>query len=581
MTDAPKTWPAMSIAQAHALMTQPGSPFEMEELTIRGVPTRAWKGGPKTFADVFAAARAWGDRTFLVYEDERVSFEAFARATLVLAKDLQAHGLNKGDRVAIAMRNLPEWPVAFFAAELVGAIVAPLNAWWTGQELEYGLVDSGAKMAILDSQRLQRLAERLHECPELERVYVSRDDEEEAHPRVVKLENVIGPSGAWASLPDAPMPDVVLDPEDDATLFYTSGTTGLPKGALGTHRNATSNVLTSACSAARSYLRRGETPPAPDPDAPQKKGLVSIPFFHVTGCCAILSPSAFAGNMLVLMRRWDPELAFAVIEREKITQVGGVPTIAWQLIEHPSRKNYDLSSLDTVAYGGAPAASELVRKIGQTFPKSAPGSGWGMTETSATFTHHMAEDYENRPDSAGPASPVCEMKIVGADGETVAPGAIGELWGKGPNVVKGYWNKPEATAATFIDGWVRTGDLATIDDEGFLNIVDRVKDMIIRGGENIYSAEVEAVLYEHPDVLDAALVPIPHHTLGEEAGAVVTLRAESAAGEEDLRAFVADRLAAFKVPVKVLIRRDMLPRNANGKILKGELKALFVTPEAK
>jgi long-chain acyl-CoA synthetase len=568
----------MSVAQAHALMTQPGAVFEMEELDIRGVRTRVWKNGPKTFADLFATARAWGERIFVVYEGDRVSYEAFARAALVLARELQDAGLNKGDRVAIAMRNLPEWPVCFFAASLCGAVVTPLNAWWTGQELEYGLIDCGAKIAILDSERLQRLAERLPECPDLERVYVAREHEELARPRLKKLEDVIGFPNTWAQLPDIPLPDVVIEPEDCATILYTSGTTGAPKGALGTHRNCMTNVLSAAISQARTFLRRGEAPPAPDPDAPQKVGLLAIPFFHVTGLCAVLGPSMFAGARVVMMRRWEPELAFAMIEKERVTLVGGVPTIAWQLLEHPARDKYDLSSLDTVSYGGAPAAAELVRRIKDHFPKSQPGTGWGMTETSGTFTHHYAEDYEHRPDSCGPAVPVCDMKIVGADGETLAPGEVGELWGKGPNVVVGYWNKPQASAETFIDGWVRTGDLARIDEEGFCFIVDRAKDMIIRGGENIYSAEVEAVLYEHPDVLDAALVPIAHQSLGEEPGAVVTLKTESAATEDDLRAHVADRLAAFKTPVRVILVREMLPRNANGKILKGELKKLFAPP---
>jgi long-chain acyl-CoA synthetase len=575
MTDPAKPWPAISLAEAHALMTQPGAMFEMETLPIRGVMTRVWKNGPKTFADVFQAARAYGERTFLVYEDERVSYEAFARAALTLARELETRGVRKGDRVAIAMRNLPEWPVAFFGALLAGAVVTPLNAWWTAQELEYGLIDSGAKVAILDAERLHRLAERLPDCPDLEWVYVAREEEELARPRLTKLEAVIGQPNTWAALPELAPPEVAIEPEDPATILYTSGTTGRPKGALASHRNGTSNILTAAFSTARTFVRRGETPPAPDPNA-QRVGLLAIPLFHVTGSYAILGPAAFAGAKLVMMRRWAPELAFSLIEKERVTQAGGVPTIAWQLIEHPARGDYDLSSLESVAYGGAPAAAELVRRIRQTFPKSQPGSGWGMTETSGTFTHHQGEDYENRPDSCGPASPVCEMKIVGPDGETLAPGEVGELWGKGPNVVIGYWNNPKATAETFVDGWVKTGDLARIDEEGFCFIVDRAKDMIIRGGENIYSAEVEAVLYEHPDVLDAALAPIAHPTLGEEPGAVVTLKAGSAATEDDLRAFVADRLAAFKVPVRVILTSEMLPRNANGKVLKGELKKLFV-----
>jgi long-chain acyl-CoA synthetase len=258
-----------------------------------------------------------------------------------------------------------------------------------------------------------------------------------------------------------------------------------------------------------------------------------------------------------------------------------VPTIAWQLIEHPLRSNYDLSSLESVAYGGAPSAPELVRKIKETFPKSQPGNGWGMTETSATATTHGAEDYEHRPDSCGPAVPVTDLKIMSVEGDRELPvGEVGELWCKGPQVVKGYWNKPEATAQTFHDGWVRTGDLARLDEEGFCYIIDRAKDMLIRGGENIYCIEVENVLYDHPAVMDAALVGIPHRTLGEEPGAVVTLKPGAHATEEELRAFVAERLAAFKVPVKVIFWPETLPRNANGKIVKAELRKLFEAPAA-
>jgi long-chain acyl-CoA synthetase len=299
--------------------------------------------------------------------------------------------------------------------------------------------------------------------------------------------------------------------------------------------------------------------------------------FHATGLSATLCPLVNSGGKIVLMRRWDAEPAMQLIEREKVMSTGGVPTIAWQLIEHPARTKYDLSSLQAVTYGGAPSAPELVRRIAETFPGSAPGNGWGMTETTATFTSHLGKDYENRPDSAGPAAPVGEMQIRDpADGKTVlAAGAVGELWVKGPQVVKGYWNKPEATAETFVDGWLRTGDLARIDEEGFLFIIDRAKDMLIRGGENIYCVEVENVLYEHPAVMDAALVGLPHKTLGEEPAAVVHLRPGGEATEQELRDLVRSRLAAFKVPVKVVFWPETLPRNANGKILKTELKKVF------
>jgi long-chain acyl-CoA synthetase len=574
---AAAAWPAMSIADAHAALTAPGTPFEMEEVDIRGVVTRVWKNLPANMRGVVTLGRAYGEKIFLVYEDERVSFEAFHRAVAAFAHELAGKGVVKGDRVAIVMRNLPEWPVAFYGAVSLGAVVTPLNAWWTGPELEYGLVDSGAKVAVLDAERMERLTEHLPKCPDLTTVYVSREVEEIANPEIIKLETVLGRTDDWKNLPDRPLPDVEIGPEDDATIFYTSGTTGKPKGAIGTHRNINSNIFAAMCVGARAFLRRGEALPEPDPDAPQRAVLLSVPFFHATGCFAVLNPTLYTGGKLVMMHKWEVIRAFELIERERITSAGGVPTIAWQLIEHPLRKNYDLSSLEGLAYGGAPSAPELVRKIVETFPKSAPGNGWGMTETSATATTHGAEDYEHRPDSCGPPVPVTDLKIMTIEGDRELDiGEVGELWCKGPQVVRGYWNKPEATAQTFTDGWVKTGDLARLDPEGFCYIIDRAKDMLIRGGENIYCIEVENVLYDHPAVMDAALVGIPHKTLGEVPGAVVTLKPGASATEQELRAFVAERLAAFKVPTKVVFWHETLPRNANGKIMKNELKKIFV-----
>ena len=580
MNDAPKTWPVMSIARAHALLTAPGSPFEMEEVAIRGIKTRVWKKLPPTLRELLFMARMYGEREFVVYEDERVTYENFARASLAIAAELQRQGVVKGDRVAIVMRNLPEWPAIFVGAAIIGAIVTPLNAWWTGQEIEYGLVDSGSKIVFVDAERLERFAEHLARCPDLKRVYVSRYAEELPHPIVRRLEDIVGSVNDWGKLPAGNLPDVAIGPDDDVTILYTSGTTGKPKGALGTHRNMLSSIMTSGLTAARNFLRAGEPVPKIDlMTAPQRVGLLSIPLFHATGCFAVLGPALFAGSKVVLMRKWDPELAMQIVEREKVHQVGGVPTIAWQLLEHPARAKYDLSSLESVAYGGAPSAPELVRKIGEAFPKSLPGNGWGMTETSAACTMHSGEDYLRRPDSCGPPPPVCDLKVMSADGSRELPiGEVGELWARGPNIVKAYWNKPEKTAKTFIDGWVRTGDLARLDEEGFCYIVDRAKDMLIRGGENIYCIEVESVLFEHPAVVDAAVVAKPHHSLGEEPVAIVHLKPGMQATEDELRALVAGKLAAFKVPVQILFWPDPLPRNANGKLLKFELKKLFAQP---
>ena len=558
----------MSVKQAEAVLTAPGAKFEMETVDIRGVPTRAWKNAPPHMAALVALSRSHGDRLATIYEDERVSYDAQFRAIAALAADLAAGGVGKGDRVAVAMRNLPEWIVAFFATTVLGAIAVPLNAWWTGDELAYGLSDSGAKALIADDERWERIAPLRGQLPGLARVLVSRASS--PLQGAERLEDVIGTPHDWPRLPEGELPASALAPEDEATILYTSGTTGQPKGALGTHRNFMTNILSTGYAMARSILRRGD--PLPEPS--QKVALTVIPLFHATALSSGLMGAMAAGHTIIYMRKFEPVRAMEIIEREKVNSTGGVPTIAWQLLEHPERHRYDLSSLETIGYGGAPSAPELVRKIAAEL-KSAPGNGWGMTETTATVTTHSGEDYLHRPESCGPAVAVADLKVTGADGEELPAGEIGELWARGPMIVKGYWNKPEATAATFVDGWVRTGDLARLDEEGFCYIVDRAKDMVIRGGENIYSSEVENVLYDHPAVTDCALIGIPHRTLGEEPAAVVHLAPGATATEAELQAWVRERLAAFKVPVAIRFCQEMLPRNANGKILKRELKSYF------
>ena len=568
--ELPEGWPALSLEQAQAMLCAPDMRFEMETATIRGVETRVWKNALPSLAALARHGRMHGDALFTVYEDERVSYEAWFRATAALAHHLQSLGIRKGDRVALAMRNLPEWPAAFFAITAIGAVVVPLNAWWTGAELAYGLRHSGARALVCDMERWDRIGPETTGLDALEHVLVSRCDGD-PEGGAARLEEVIGAPGSWMSLPDQDLPGVAIDPEDNATIFYTSGTTGNPKGALGTHRNITTNILSSGYAAARSFLRRGEAPPEPAP----KVTLTVIPLFHVTACNAGMMGAIFAGNTMVFMHKWDTVKAFRIIEREKVNVTGGVPTIAWQLLEHPDRDKYDLSSLEAIAYGGAPAAPDLVRRIKSEFG-ALPGNGWGMTETSATVTSHSSEDYLNRPDSCGPPVPVAELKIMSEDGSRELPvGAVGELWAKGPMIVKEYWNNPEASAETFTDGWVRTGDLARLDEEGFCYIVDRAKDIVIRGGENIYSTEVENILYDHPAVTDAALIGIPHRTLGEEPAAVVHLAPGLIVSEAELQDWVRQHLAGFKVPVRILFAKDTLPRNANGKIMKAELRPLF------
>lgn len=581
--DAPPTaaetgdFPLMSIAQANALLTAPGAKFEMEEVVVDGVKLRSYKNAPKTIRDILLLSREWNDREFLVYQDERITFAAHYKAVAHLATALRdRYGVRKGDRVAVIMRNYPQWPVAFYAALALGAIATPMNSWWTGEELEYGLSDSGAKVAIIDVERLERIREHMPRLGALEHVLVARSSEEEGDPRVTALDALIGDPKTWASLPDIAMPDAQVGSEDDATIMYTSGTTGKPKGALATHRACVSNVFNGMACQARGLIRNREPVPVRDPkvDAPRVT-LLAIPFFHATGAFATLLPATLNADKMVTMYKWDAGEALPIIQREGVTLIGGVPAIAWQVLEHPDREKYDLSSIQAVAYGGAPSAPELVATIKRAFPTGYASNGWGMTETCATSCVNFGHDYVVRPDSCGAASPSMDFKIVGANGETLGVNEVGELWAKGPNITRAYWNKPEATAKTFIDGWVVTGDIGRIDEEGFLFLLDRAKDMLIRGGENIYCIEVESALYDHPAIMDAAIVGIPHKVLGEEVGAVVQVKPGMSASESELRSFVSTRLAAFKVPVEIIIQNEPLPRNANGKIMKNELRERF------
>ena len=565
MNDIPengsKKGPALSLADAQARLTAPGAPFELMEATIRDIPMKVWKHAPATAREAFEKARAHGMREFLVYEDQRISYDAFARATTALAAHLHRLGVRKGDRIALAMRNLPEWPVVFMAGLLTGAIVVPLNARWTATELTYGLLDCGARFVFADGERLERLKDF---PPRVEKIFVTRCDGGDC----VRLEDVIGAPNQWRDLPGGELPDVALSPEDDATIFYTSGTSGAPKGVLGTHRSLTTNIFAMPFSNARNALRWNSQ--TLNPDA-QRITLIAVPFFHVIGSLSILLPNMAAGGKLVLMRKFDSEIAQALIERERVMVTGGVPAIPLSLLEY--KTTHDLSSLQLITYGGAPSPASLARRIRAQLG-AMPGQGWGMTETSATCTTHSGEEFLHHPESCGPVLPVGRLKVM-RDGVEAPPGIAGELWAFGPNIVKGYWNRPEATAENFQDGWLKTGDLASLNAEGFCTILDRSHDMVIRGGENIYCIEVENILTGHPAVADAALVGLPHPVLGEVPAALVQARPGAQIDAVMLQDFTRARLAEFKVPVRVVIRQEALPRNEGGKLMKSELRKAF------
>ena len=574
--------PSLTVAEGDAELTAPGQLFEIDEVVIRGVPTRVWKSAPASLRAVLELSLAHADHDFLVYEDERTTFGQHYRIAATLARRLgDRFGVAKGDRVAIAMRNLPEWVMAFWAIVVAGAIVVPLNAWWTGEELEYALGDSGSVAAFVDRERAERIGPHLGSLTDLRAVVVADEHRggPEPAPASTGIEIPFGEALGTVD-PGATPPEVAVDPDDDATIFYTSGTTGRPKGAVGTHRNTCTNLMNLFFVNTRQRLRYG---PAGDATPPrgQNSYLLSVPLFHATGCHAVMVTNTAAGGKLVMMHHFDPERALELIEREQITTFGGVPTMVMEVLDSPAFASRDTSSVRSVSYGGAPAPPDLVRRIREHFPVGQAGNGYGLTETSALTSMNTGADYARKPDSVGPTVPVTDVAVVPEEypgtrpdpSLPAGPQVTGELWVKGPQVVRGYWGRPEDTALVFTEGWLHTGDVARIDEEGFIYIVDRAKDVIIRGGENVYSVEVESALFEHPAVADCAVIGVPDPVMGEEVGAVLILRPGHKVAADELALHVRDRLAAYNVPTRFWFRDEPIPRNPAGKVLKRSLRA--------
>ena len=541
-----------------------GDLFAIDEVVIRGTPTKVFRYAPASLRAVWDLSAAYPDNVYLVYRDERLTFADAHQAVRSVVRWLTEHDVTAGSRVALAARNYPEWVIAFWAVQSLGAVAVPLNAWWTGPELAYGLQDSGAAVLFADDERIERLAPLLEDTPV-------------RHTVLIRTE--AGPVGAvgWSEVvggADPPLPPVTTEPEDDAVIMYTSGTTGKPKGAVQTHRNFGNflwqGVYLTTRAAAQAAASTDGPPPPPSPPAT----LLTFPLFHVGGLHSFLLPYTASGGKVVLMYKWDPSEAADLIEREQVTAVAGVPTTLFQLLDVAAKEGRELSSLSGVSSGATLVPPELVRRIdNQLASRAAPGNGYGLTETSGAAIANFGASYLDRPDSVGlPISPVIELKVVDDTGADQPPGQVGEIWLKGPTVVRGYYGLEDATAEAFTDGWFHTGDLGRLDEDGYLYVVDRLKDVVIRGGENIYSAEVEAALYEMPEVTEAAVIGVPHDRLGEEVGAVVRARPGADLTADAVRTHVADRLAAFKVPAHVWVVDEELPRNASGKVLKRQLK---------
>ena len=555
------------LREAWAALTGPGGPFEIIETDVRGQMLREYKNAPTSLRELWLMTARHADNGYLVYGDERWSFTQAHRQTTSIANWLFAHGVRPGERVAIAMRNYPEWMLAYWACASVGVAAVGMNAWWTTPEMLYGVSDSDPKVIIADAERLDRLAEYALELGDRILVGVRVPDD---RPGVVPWAELVAGSD--------PLPDVVVDPDDDACIFYTSGTTGRPKGAQLTHRGCVNNVMSLAFA---STVQRAALAAAAGRDAHPGESrapatpvaLLTTPLFHVTANNSIAQIVTMAGGKLVHMYKWDAGEALRLIEAERVTTMSGVPVMSRELIAHPDFRTRDTSSLESLGGGGAQLQPDLVRKIDESVATARPATGYGMTEACGIITALAADFFVDRPDSAGPASPCFEAKVVDADGKELTRGEIGELWVKGAQVIKGYLKLPEATAEAITDGWLHTGDIARLDEDDFIYIVDRAKDMVLRGGENIYSAEVEAAIFEHDAVAECAVFGVPDERLGEEVGAAVVMSATSdQLTADELRSFLAERIARFKIPRYIWFQGDALPRNASGKFLKRGLR---------
>jgi long-chain acyl-CoA synthetase len=547
--------------QAWAELTGPGAPFELETIQVRGVSLKAYRNAPRTIRDFWLASRAFADRDYLVYRDERITYADAHRRTASIAAWLLAQGVRRGDRIAIGMRNYPEWMLIYWAGVSIGVAVVGLNAWWTTAELDYALKDSAPKVIFCDAERLERVLQTEYRGAGAILVSTRMD----APPA-----GVAAFSGLVSGTVDMPSADV--DPDDDACIFYTSGTTGFPKGAQLTQRGCVTNLFHMLFAAQSSALSLHKATGVPPPPPPIPAGLITTPLFHVTANnCGAYALTALGGKM-VLMFKWDPLEALKLVERERITSLSGVPVMAREVLNHPEFGKHDTSSLLSMGGGGAPLPPDLVNSIEKAPGMARPNTGYGMTETCGIITSVSGDFFVDKPTSCGRAMPAYDVRCVGDDGQDVAPGGIGEIWVKGASVIKGYINRPEATAQSITDGWLHTGDVGRIDAEGFIHLVDRKKDMVLRGGENVYCAEVEACLFRHAAVADCTVFGVPDERLGEEVAAVVVVRPGFEVAADALREHCYALISRFKAPRYIWIRSETLPRNANGKVLKRQLR---------
>jgi long-chain acyl-CoA synthetase len=543
--------------EAIARLTAEGEDYELIPGKVWDRDCRIFKNAPPTLRDLFEASRS--DETFLVYEEERYSFEeTHQRVCQIAALLVNDYGIQKGDRVAISMRNYPEWVMTFNAITSIGAIAVAMNALWLTDEMAYGLTNSGSKVLFADQERMDRL----------EPVYADIDLRVIAiRPQKQLPEGISDLNELLKNSEVTELPQVDLQPNDPATIFYTSGSTDHPKGVLSCHRNVISSLLSWELDIQARLLELGVTP---EPPVHQPATLLAVPLFHATGSHAVMLSCYRGQRKMVSMFKWDVEKAAELIEVEHIAGFTAPAAMTGDLVETARKTNRDLSSLMSVGGGGAPRAPDQVKNIASTFDNALPGTGWGMTETNAIGTGIGGEDYLEHPSSSGRVSAVLDIRIMDETGNELPAGERGELQIRGASVFQGYWQRPEANAETFVGDWMRTGDVAYVDAEGYLYIVDRIKDLVIRGGENIGCAEVEHALLEHEHILEASVYAVPDERLGEEVG--TTLYCSANLTEDDILNFLSDRVARFKLPKYITFSPEPLPRIASGKINKRQIR---------
>ncbi len=546
---------------AFARITAVGEPYELvDREDIRG-PVQTFVNAPTSLRQVYEDAVS--DVEFVVAEDQRWTFAEFwndaASIGHLLVHDL---GVRKGDRVAISMRNYPEWMLAFTAATSVGAIAVAMNSLWNADEMAYGLTDSGAKVLFADAERLALLESMAEPIEGLQVVAVRHTGSPAAD---VEL------AGRMAEIGSVPMPEVDIAPTDSALILYTSGSTGHPKGVLSNHHNVIVALMAWEVEYGALTERPGNVVAPEEGSGLVPASLLGIPLFHVLGLHAVFLASFRGQRKLVAMYKWDASVAAELIERERIVTFTGPPAVSGDLVRVAQSEGRDLSSLLSVGGGGAARPPEQVGQIDDTFEKALPNTGWGMTETNAIGTIIFGAEYSERRLSSGPALCVIDLRVVDDDGNELQPGERGELQVRGPSMFREYWNKPEATADSFAeDGWFKTGDVAYIDTDGHLFIVDRIKDLIIRGGENIGCGGVEAALSSHPNVIEAAVYSVPDDRLGEEVG--TTMYVTEDFDETELREYLVDHLAKYEIPRYITTMTEPLPRTGSGKLLKRQLR---------